>query len=198
MTRNTRRTAKRTTRKTRNKHSDHVCRFVNDALHIRESEKNLFRRMPVKRSHRKIIVLALANSQLFSKVFKWIELMRSIKFFIIFSVTAFNLTVMTWSKRTNKFMSDLQLLESNFKERRFLWIPVTKSIGKFKSIVGLNAFNGIREFLNHMLDGFGWRNRSEFNIAFWPGESVYISGIYFILSGSWNYSEHESCQLSVW
>ena len=96
------------------------CRFVNDALHIRESEKNLFRRTPVKRSHRKIIVLTLANSQLFSEIIKGIELMRSIKFFIIFSVTTFNLTIMTWSKRTDEFMSDPQLLECNLKERRFL------------------------------------------------------------------------------
>ena len=75
------------------------CRFVNDALHIRESEKNLFRRTPVKRSHRKIIVLTLANSKLFSEIIKGIELMRSIKIFVIFSVTAFYLTVMPWRSR---------------------------------------------------------------------------------------------------
>ena len=46
--------------------------------------------------------------------------MRSIKIFVIFSVTAFYLTVMTWSKWTDEFMPDTQLPKRNFKERRFL------------------------------------------------------------------------------
>ena len=86
------------------------CRFVNDALHIRESEKNLFRRTPVKRSHRKIIVLTLANSQLFSEIIKGIELMRSIKFFIIFSVTTFNLTIMSGCSWSNQLVLNVQFL----------------------------------------------------------------------------------------
>ena len=38
-----------------------VCRFVNDVLHIRESEKHLFRRAPVERTHREIVVFTLVN-----------------------------------------------------------------------------------------------------------------------------------------
>ena len=37
------------------------CRFVNDVLHIRESEKHLFRRAPVERTHREIVVFTLVN-----------------------------------------------------------------------------------------------------------------------------------------
>ena len=38
-----------------------LCRFVNDVLHIRESEKHLFRRAPVERTHREIVVFTLVN-----------------------------------------------------------------------------------------------------------------------------------------
>ena len=38
-----------------------MCRFVNDVLHIRESEKHLFRRAPVERTHREIVVFTLVN-----------------------------------------------------------------------------------------------------------------------------------------
>ena len=38
-----------------------ICRFVNDVLHIRESEKHLFRRAPVERTHREIVVFTLVN-----------------------------------------------------------------------------------------------------------------------------------------
>ena len=40
---------------------DKNCRFVNDVLHIRESEKHLFRRAPVERTHREIVVFTLVN-----------------------------------------------------------------------------------------------------------------------------------------
>lgn len=50
------------------------CRFVNDVLQIWERKKNLFRGTPIKRPHREVIVLALANSELLLEIMKGKEL----------------------------------------------------------------------------------------------------------------------------
>ena len=49
------------------------CRFVNDVLHIGEGKKDSFRRLPVERSHGKVVVMPLTNGKLFSKIVKGIE-----------------------------------------------------------------------------------------------------------------------------
>lgn len=51
-----------------------LCRFVNDVLQIWERKKNLFRGTPIKRPHREVIVLALANSELLLEIMKGKEL----------------------------------------------------------------------------------------------------------------------------
>ena len=58
------------------KHPFHAqkCRFVNDVLQIWERKKNLFRGTPIKRPHREVIVLALANSELLLEIMKGKEL----------------------------------------------------------------------------------------------------------------------------
>ena len=50
------------------------CWFVNDVLQIWERKKNLFRGTPIKRPHREVIVLALANSELLLEIMKGKEL----------------------------------------------------------------------------------------------------------------------------
>lgn len=50
------------------------CRIVNDVLQIWERKKNLFRGTPIKRPHREVIVLALANSELLLEIMKGKEL----------------------------------------------------------------------------------------------------------------------------
>ena len=69
------------------------CRFVNDVLHIWESEQDLFGREPVKRTHREIVILALASGKLLFEVIKGVELVYSIKLFIVFAMTAFYFAV---------------------------------------------------------------------------------------------------------
>ena len=71
-----------------------ACRFVNDVLHIRKREKELFRRAPIERRHGEIVVLTLTNSQLFFEVVKGIEFMISVKLLVVFSVATFHLSVM--------------------------------------------------------------------------------------------------------
>ena len=50
------------------------CRFVNDVLQLWERKKNLFRGAPIERTHREIVVLTLANSELLLEIVKGKEL----------------------------------------------------------------------------------------------------------------------------
>ena len=50
------------------------CRFVNDVLQIWERKKNLFWGTPIERTHGKIVVLTLANSELLLEIVKGKEL----------------------------------------------------------------------------------------------------------------------------
>ena len=77
--------------------------------------------------------------------------MRGIELFIIFSMTAFHLPVMSRRKRTNLFMPDSELFQRFFKERRLLFLAVSQLICELESIIRLNAFNGVREFLYNVL-----------------------------------------------
>ena len=71
---------------------------------------------PAEWSHGKIVVLALSDSELFLKVRKVIEFMTSIKFFIVFSMTAFHLAVMPGCKGTDQLMPDAELIQGTFKQ----------------------------------------------------------------------------------
>ena len=64
-------------------------------LHIRGSKEDRFRGLPVERSHGEVIVVSLPDSELFFKVSKAVELVTSVEFFIVLSVTAFYLAVMS-------------------------------------------------------------------------------------------------------
>lgn len=128
-----------------------ICRLVNDVLQIGERKKDVFRRLPVKRSHGKVIILVLSDSKLLFEVLKRIEFMTGIKLFIIFSVTAFDFAVVSGRKRTNFSVLNPQFGQSLFKERWQLILTVTHLIGKFKTVVRLDTLNGIRELLDHIL-----------------------------------------------
>ena len=78
-----------------------ACRFVNDVLHLWERRKNVFWGFPVERSHRKVVILALSDSELLFKVSKAIELVASIKLFIVLSVATFYLTIVLGRIRTD-------------------------------------------------------------------------------------------------
>lgn len=119
-------------------------------LQIRESEKHLFRRAPVKRTHREIAVYTLANDQLFHEILKRIKLMRSIKILVVLAVTAFNFTVVSGSKGVDFLVLDAKLSQSLFKQGRWLLFAVTHFIGELKAIVGLDAFDCIRELFYNM------------------------------------------------
>ena len=77
--------------------------------------------------------------------------MRGIELFIIFSMTAFYLSVMSWSERADLLMPDSELFQCLLEERRLLILTFAQLICELKSIIRLDAFNRVREFRYDML-----------------------------------------------
>ena len=105
-----------------------TCRLVNDKLQSRKRKKDIARRLPVERTHGEIIILPLTDSKLFRKIIKRIETMRSIKFFVIFSVTAFYFAVMSRCERPDLFMLYTKLFKRFLEECRQLFLAVPHAI----------------------------------------------------------------------
>ena len=117
-----------------------------------ERKKDLFRRAPAERAHREVIVLSVPNSELFLEVLKRIELVRSIEVFVIFSMAALDLTVVSGRKRLDEFMTNSKLSQRSFKQCFFIGALGVQTIGKLEAVVRLNAFDGIRKALYTMFD----------------------------------------------
>ena len=81
------------------------------------------------------------NSKLFVKVSKGEERTDRIKTFQVFPVAAFYLAVMSGRVRADQFMLDAQLGGSFLKKCRDVAFAVGKTVGKLKTVVGLDAFN---------------------------------------------------------
>ena len=99
-----------------------------------------------------IIIPAVIALQLISEVLKRIEGVCCIKTLIIFSVTSFNLAVMSWSKWTNQLMSYTMLCKVCLKKCRFIRAyACSESFGKLLPIICLNTFNRIGKSFYQML-----------------------------------------------
>ncbi len=99
-------------------------------LHIRERKKDVFRRVPVERSHGEVVILALSDSELFFKIRKVKELMTGVEFFIILSVAAFYFAVMSGRVDSNAFMTDAELCQSFLKQSRRCFLAIIGRVGK--------------------------------------------------------------------
>ena len=69
----------------------------------------MFWRLPVKRTHREIVIGSFPYGKLLFEIFKGIESVRSVKLFIVFAVTAFHLAIMPGSIWANELMPDAKL-----------------------------------------------------------------------------------------
>ena len=78
--------------------------------------------------------------------------MAGIKLFIVFSMTALHLSIMSGCVRTNEFVADAELRQGCFKQCGLIFLVCIQTIGKLHSIIRLDAFDGIGELLNHILD----------------------------------------------
>lgn len=77
-------------------------------------------------------------------------MMRNIKFLVIFSMTAFYFAVMSWSERPDFLMLDTKLFKCFLEKGERLFLAVPHLICKLKSVICLNAFNGVWELLYHV------------------------------------------------
>ncbi len=120
-------------------------------LQIRKSEKGSIGRFPVEWSHGEVVVISLSDSKPILEIREAIELAAGIEFLVVFSVTAFYFAIVSGRVWTDQLVVDAELIQCLLKQRR-LWIfAVGQTIGEFKSIICLDARNGIGEFLYHIL-----------------------------------------------
>lgn len=80
------------------------------------------------------------HGKLFLKVSKGEKRADRIKTFLVLPMTAFDLAVMSWGIRTDKFVPDTQLSGSFLEKCRDIPFAVGKTVGKLKSVVGLDTF----------------------------------------------------------
>ena len=78
------------------------------------------------------------------------ETVRSIKFFVVFTVTAFHFAVVPWGIGTDELVADAKLFQLQFKERGFIGAFRQEAVGKLGAVVRLNTFNEVRELLHNM------------------------------------------------
>ena len=69
----------------------------------------MFWRFPVKRTHREIVIGSFPHGKLLFEILKRIESVRSVKFFIVFAMTAFYLTIMPGGIWADELMPDAKL-----------------------------------------------------------------------------------------
>ena len=90
--------------------------------------------------------MSLADSELSGKILEGIKSMAGIELFVVFSVAAFYLAVMPRSKGADLLVLDAELGQCFLKECQWFFLTVSHFVGKLKSIIRLDTFNGIGNF----------------------------------------------------
>ena len=83
---------------------------------IREGGKDLRGRAPIEWTHRDFVVSILPRGELLLKILKRIELVRSVKIFVVFSMAAFNFPVVSGCIRFNEFVANIKSDKCFFKK----------------------------------------------------------------------------------
>ena len=79
------------------------------------------------------------DSKLGREIVEGIEGMRVIEAFLVFSVAAFDLAVMSGRIGTNQLVTDTETGSGFLKERGKISFAVRETVGEFKTVVGLDA-----------------------------------------------------------
>lgn len=75
-----------------------------------ERKKDSFRRLPVERSHREVVVISLPDSKLILEIGEAIELVAGIEFLVVFSVTAFYFAIVPGRVWPDQLVVDAELV----------------------------------------------------------------------------------------
>ena len=81
------------------------------------------------------------DGELLCEIIKRIKGVAGIKTFLVFTVAALDLTVVTRGIWANQLMPDAKFGSSPFKQRRQIALAVGKTVGKFKAVVRLDTFH---------------------------------------------------------
>ena len=76
--------------------------------------------------------------------------MRSIKLFVIFTVTALHLAIVAWGIRTDELVANAKLFQLQLKKRGFVGGFRQEAVSKLGAVVCLDTFNEIWEFFHDM------------------------------------------------
>ena len=104
-------------------------------------DKELERRKPAKRPHRKVVGAAVMDSKLLVKVIKREKAVTGIKALLVLPVAAFHLAIVAGCVGTDELVADTQLSGGGFKESRQVPFTVGETIGELKSVVGLDTLH---------------------------------------------------------
>ena len=104
-------------------------------------DKELERRKPAKRPHRKVVGAAVMDSKLLVKVIKREKAVTGIKALLVLPVAAFHLAIVAGCVGTDELVADTQLSGGGFKESRQVPFTVGETIGELKSVVCLDTLH---------------------------------------------------------
>ena len=87
---------------------------------LREANKTCLGERQRERTHGEIVVSPFTDSKLGFEIIKAIETVRSIEFFVIFTVAALHFAIVTWGVWTDELVTDTKLFQFQLKERGFI------------------------------------------------------------------------------
>ena len=104
-------------------------------------DKEVDRRKPGKRAHRKAVGAVVMDGKLLLKVSQRKERMERIKAFLVFPMAALHFAIMPRRVRANELMADSQVGSDFLKKGGDVSIAVGKTVSKFKTVISLDTFH---------------------------------------------------------
>mgnify|MGYP006068492681 CR=1 FL=1 len=95
----------------------------------------------MKGPHGEVVGAAVVERKLLGEVIQREEGVTGIKALLVLSMASFHLAVVARRVRTGQLMTDSKLSSSFLKPGRDFSLTVGETVGKFKTVVGLDAFH---------------------------------------------------------
>ena len=104
-------------------------------------DSEFVRRKPTKRSRGEVVGAAVVDSELSGEVIQGVKTVAGIEAFLVLTVAALHLAVVARRIRPDELVADTQLGGGGLKQSREIPLAIGKSVGKFKTVVGLDTFH---------------------------------------------------------
>ena len=96
----------------------------------------------MERPHGKVVGTAVMDGKLLFEVCKGIKAAAGIETLLVLTVAALYLAIVTGRIGTNQLVLNAQLCSGLLKERDQFTVGLSKAVGKLKSVVSLDTFDG--------------------------------------------------------